>query len=58
MAAVARADSENDEPRRLPTARVTAVQPAELPEQPSSFATVIETDDYEGAADDSIDGGE
>jgi outer membrane receptor protein involved in Fe transport len=27
---------------------VTAVRPEELPEDPSSFATVIETDDYEG----------
>ncbi|MEE2673311.1 MAG: TonB-dependent receptor [Myxococcota bacterium] len=34
--------------RRLPTARVTAVRPAELPEAPSSFATVIEAEDYAG----------
>lgn len=34
--------------RRLPTARVTAVRPAELPEAPSSFATVIEADDHVG----------
>ncbi len=47
--------------RRLPTARVTAVRPAELPEAPSSFATVIEAADYvgeeetlEGLLDDSV----
>ena len=34
--------------RRLPTARVTAVRPEELPDDPSSFATVIETKHYEG----------
>jgi len=46
-----RARSDDAEPRRLPTARVTAVRPAELPEHPSSFATVIETDDHEGEAE-------
>ena len=34
--------------RRLPTARVTAVRPEELPDDPSSFATLIEPDDRQG----------
>ncbi len=42
--------AEEGEPRRLPTARVTAVRPEELPSDPSSFATVIEPDDYQGEA--------
>lgn len=37
--------------RRLPTARVTAVRPEELPEDPSSFATVIEADDHRGESE-------
>ena len=44
-------ETKGEEPstrRRLPTARVTAVRPAELPEAPSSFATVIEAEDYVG----------
>ncbi len=44
------ADDAPGERRRLPTARVTAVRPEELPDDPSSFATVIETADYEGEA--------
>ena len=31
--------SDAGERRRLPTARVTAIRPAELPEDPSSFST-------------------
>ena len=34
--------------RRLPTARVTATRPVELPEAPASFATVIEAENYAG----------
>lgn len=44
------ADDAPTERRRLPTARVTAVRPEELPDDPSSFATVIEAADYEGEA--------
>jgi iron complex outermembrane receptor protein len=39
---------EDSQVLRLPTARVTAVRPAELPEHPTSFATVIEADAHEG----------
>lgn len=41
-------DEEPATPRRLPPARVTAVRPAELPAAPSTFATVIEAEDYRG----------
>jgi vitamin B12 transporter len=44
----ARAEDPPSTTRRLPTARVTAVRPEELPEDPSSFATVIEAEAYEG----------
>lgn len=35
---------------RTPTARVTAVRMADLPDDPSSFATVIQVDEYDGEA--------
>jgi iron complex outermembrane receptor protein len=53
-AQTARADDSNapDEAaaggRRLPTARVTAIRPAELPQDPSSFATVIDAGEHAG----------
>ena len=39
------------ERRRLPTARVTAVRPEELPDDPSSFSTVIQADRFQGEAE-------
>ena len=49
-AAVAGEGEEGDErPRlRLPTARITALEMDELPSSPSSFASVIESSDFEG----------
>jgi outer membrane cobalamin receptor len=49
-ASPARAE-DGSERRRLPTARVTAVRPEELPDDPSSFATLIEVDEREGEAE-------
>ena len=48
LAVAAGAEPPPSERRRLPTARVTAVRPKELPEAPSSFATVIEVEAHEG----------
>jgi outer membrane cobalamin receptor len=36
------------ERRRIPAARVTALRMAELPEDPSSFTTVLESSDFQG----------
>jgi len=46
----AEGDEEDEGARRLrlPTARVTALEMDELPESPSSFATVIETSEFAG----------
>ena len=48
LVVAAGAEPPPSERRRLPTARVTAVRPKELPEAPSSFATVIEVEAHEG----------
>jgi hypothetical protein len=48
VAADEEAAASEPERRRLPAARVTALRTAELPEDPSSFSSVIEVDDVEG----------